>query len=157
MSKNPLSSGLAVTALEEAKRALELASRELVEFRRERDSLRLRDACEKGWLAVLLATDALLAELGLGKPESYSERGALLRELERKMPKVVGLRDRLGARGYYLHILGYHEGSLREDEVTEELEKARKYIEDVENLLKEQNPSRNLERIPTLEQIGQGL
>jgi hypothetical protein len=42
------------------------------------------------------------------------------------------------ARGYYLHILGYHEGSLREDEVAEELEKARKYVEDVKNLLKEQ-------------------
>jgi hypothetical protein len=125
-----------VTALEEAKRALELANRELEEFRRERDSLRLRDACEKGWLAVLLATDALLAELG--KPESYSERRTLLRELEKKMPKAMGLRDRLGARGYYLHILGYHEGSLREDEVAEELEKARKYVEDVKNLLKEQ-------------------
>lgn len=136
MGKNPLSSGRAVTALEEAKRALELANRELDEFRRERDSLRLRDACEKGWLAVLLATDALLAELG--KPESYSERRTLLRELEKKMPKAIGLRDRLGARGYYLHILGYHEGSLREDEVAEELEKARKYVEDVKNLLKEQ-------------------
>jgi len=129
VGKNPLSSWRAVTALEEAKRALELANRELEEFRRERDSLRLRDACEKGWLAVLLATDALLAELG--KPESYSERRTLLRELEKKMPKAMGLRDRLGARGYYLHILGYHEGSLREDEVAEELEKARKYVEDV--------------------------
>jgi hypothetical protein len=28
--------------------------------------------CEKGWLAALLATDALLAELGFGKPESYT-------------------------------------------------------------------------------------
>jgi len=129
VGKNPLPSWRAVTALEEAKRALELANRELEEFRRERDSLRLRDACEKGWLAVLLATDALLAELG--KPESYSERRTLLRELEKKMPKAIGLRDRLGARGYYLHILGYHEGSLREDEVAEELEKARKYVEDV--------------------------
>lgn len=136
VGKNPLSSGRAVTALEEAKRALELANRELEEFRRERDSLRLRDACEKGWLAVLLVTDALLVELG--KPESYSERRTLLRELEKKMPKAMGLRDRLGARGYYLHILGYHEGSLREDEVAEELEKARKYVEDVKNLLKEQ-------------------
>jgi hypothetical protein len=95
VGKNPLSSGRAVTALEEAKRALELANRELEEFRRERDSLRLRDACEKGWLAVLLVTDALLVELG--KPESYSERRTLLRELEKKMPKAMGLRDRLGA------------------------------------------------------------
>ena len=136
--KDPRSSGR--TVLEEAKRALELADRELEEFCRERDALRLRDACEKGWLAALLATDALLAELGLGKPESYAERRVLLRELERKVPRAekLGLRDRLGARGYYLHILGYHEGSLREDEVAEELSKARKYVEDVKRLLEEE-------------------
>jgi hypothetical protein len=129
----------AAAALEEAKRALELANEELKSFRRGREALRLRDACEKGWLAVLLATDVLLAELGFGKPESYAERRILLRELERKMPRAAefSLRDRLGARGYYLHILGYHEGSLREEEAAEELEKARKYVEDVEKLIKE--------------------
>jgi hypothetical protein len=128
---------LATLALEEAKNALKLANEELKSFRGE--ALRLRDACEKGWLAVLLATDALLAELGFRKPESYAERRILLRELERKMPKAaeISLRDRLGARGYYLHILGYHEGSLREEEAAEELEKAGKYVEDVEKLLKE--------------------
>jgi hypothetical protein len=130
---------LATSALEEAKKALELANEELKSFHRGREALRLRDACEKGWLAVLLATDALLAELGFRKPESYAERRMLLRELERKMPRAAefSLRDRLGARGYYLHILGYHEGSLGEEEAAEELEKARKYVEDVEKLLKE--------------------
>lgn len=86
---------------------------------------------------MLLATDALLAELGFGKPESYTERRVLLRELESKVPEAAepGLRDRFGARGYYLHVLGYHEGSLREEEVVKELEKVRRYIEDVEKLL----------------------
>lgn len=123
--------------LEDARKALDLALMELEEYRRGREVLRLRDACEKGWLAALLATDALLAELGFGKPGSYAERRALLRELESRVPEAaeLGLRDRFGARGYYLHILGYHEGSLREDEVAEELEKVRKYIEDVEKLL----------------------
>lgn len=128
---------MATSALKEAKNALKLANEELKSFRGE--ALRLRDACEKGWLAVLLATDVLLAELGFRKPESYAERRILLRELERKMPRAAefSLRDRLGARGYYLHILGYHEGSLREEEAAEELEKARKYVEDVEKLIKE--------------------
>jgi hypothetical protein len=123
--------------LEDARKALDLALMELEEYRKGREVLRLRDACEKGWLAALLATDALLAELGFGKPGSYAERRALLRELESRVPEAaeLGLRDRFGARGYYLHILGYHEGSLREDEVAEELEKVRKYIEDVEKLL----------------------
>jgi hypothetical protein len=123
--------------LEDARKALDLALMELEECRKGREVLRLRDACEKGWLAALLATDALLAELGFGKPGSYAERRALLRELESRVPEAaeLGLRDRFGARGYYLHILGYREGSLREDEVAEELEKVRKYIEDVEKLL----------------------
>jgi hypothetical protein len=123
--------------LEDARKALDLALMGLEEYRKGREVLRLRDACEKGWLAALLATDALLAELGFGKPGSYAERRALLRELESRVPEAaeLGLRDRFGARGYYLHILGYHEGSLREDEVAEELEKVRKYIEDVEKLL----------------------
>lgn len=123
--------------LEDARKALDLALMELEEYRKGREVLRLRDACEKGWLAALLATDALLAELGFGKPGSYAERRALLRELESRVPEAaeLGLRDSFGARGYYLHILGYHEGSLREDEVAEELEKVRKYIEDVEKLL----------------------
>jgi hypothetical protein len=123
----------------EARKALELARRELQEFRRDREALRLRDACEKGWLAALIATDALIAEYGLGKPESYAERRTLLKKLEEKAPRALklGLRDRLGARGYYLHILGYHEGSLREEEVAEELEKVERYVDDVEGLLEE--------------------
>jgi len=123
--------------LEEARRALELALRELEEYRKDRETLRLRDACEKGWLAALLATDVLLAKHGFKKPESYAERRTLLRELEKKVPETaeLGLRDRFGARGYYLHILGYHEGSLKDEEVAEELEKVKKYVEDVEKLL----------------------
>ena len=119
--------------LEEARKALKLAGRELQELRKDTEALRLRDACEEGWLAALVATDALLAEYCLGKPESYVERRRLLKKLEEKAPRAVelGLRDRLGARGYYLHILGYHEGSLREDEVAEE------HVEDAERLLEE--------------------
>ena len=61
--------------LREARKILELAFEELERYRRDREVLRLRDACEKGWLAVVLATDTLLVSLGFRKPESYSERG----------------------------------------------------------------------------------
>jgi len=50
--------------IEEAKKALDMAFKEVKEFRKDRESLRLRDACEKGWLAIVLAIDALLVELG---------------------------------------------------------------------------------------------
>jgi hypothetical protein len=74
--------------LEEARKALALAFEELREFHKDKEPLRLRDACEKGWLAVVLATDALLVELGFEKPKSYAERRALLRELEKNYLKL---------------------------------------------------------------------
>jgi hypothetical protein len=130
---------LCSTFIDEAKKALSLAFKEVEEFRRDREFLRLRDACEKGWLAVVLVTDALLTEFGFKKPESYTERRTFLKELEKKFPRAaeLDLRDRFGARGYYLHILGYHEGTLSEEEVVEELEKAKKYVEDIEAILKD--------------------
>ena len=42
--------------LEGAWRALKLAFEELERYRRDREPLRLRNACEKGWLAIVLAT-----------------------------------------------------------------------------------------------------
>ena len=125
-------------SLEDAAKALELAWEEVRKYRRDGEALRLRDSCEKGWLAVVLATDALLEKRGYGRPSSYRERRELLRRLEREEPLAaeLGLRDRFGARGYYLHVLGYHEGSLSAEEVEEELEKAGEYLRDVGRLLK---------------------
>jgi len=58
--------------------------------------------------------------------------------LEGKYSEVakLGIMDRFSARGYNLHILGYREGMLSEEEVGEELEKVEKYLEDVEELLR---------------------
>ena len=126
-------------SLEDATKALELAWEELRRYLKDGEALRLRDSCEKGWLAVVLATDALLEKRGYGRPSSYRERRELLRRLEREEPLAaeMGLRDRFGARGYYLHVLGYHEGSLSAEEVEEELEKASEYLRDVRRLLEE--------------------
>ncbi|ABL78840.1 PaREP1 family protein [Thermofilum pendens] len=134
-------------ALTKAWKAVELARREVDEYRKDREPLRLRNACEKGWLAVVLATDALLVALGYGKPESYRERRELLGKLEREKPEIarLGLRDRFGARGYYLHVQGYHEGALGADEVAEELEKVERYVGDVERIV-ESERSAHVER-----------
>ena len=124
--------------LEEARKALKLALEELERYRKDREGLRLRNACEKGWLAVILATDTLLVSSGYKKPESYSERRRALEDLEVRYPKVseLGLRDRFGARGYYLHVQGYHEGMLSDIEVERELAKVKEYIDDVEEILR---------------------
>ena len=124
--------------LEEARRVLKLAFEELERYRRDCEPLRLRNACEKGWLALVLATDVLLVNFGYRRPESYSERRRMLKDLEAGNPEIakVGLRDRFGARGYYLHIQGYHEGTLNYVEVEEELRRVEEYIRDVEKILK---------------------
>lgn len=124
--------------LERARKALELAFEELERYREDHEALRLRNACEKGWLATVLATDTLLVNFGYKKPESYSERRRMLKDLEAKNFEImkIGLRDKFGARGYYLHVQGYHEGTLSDIEVEEELRKVEEYIKDVKKILK---------------------
>ncbi len=61
----------------------------------------------------------------------------LLRELERVEPEVesLGLRDRYSARERNLHELVFYEGVIDVNDVEFELEKAKKYVEDVRRLL----------------------
>jgi hypothetical protein len=101
------------------------------------DAIRIRDAAEKAWNAVVQATNALILYY-LGKtPSSHWERRRLLRELERVKPEVegLGLRDRYSARERSLHELVFYEGVVDVNDVEFELEKAKKYVEDVRKLL----------------------
>jgi hypothetical protein len=101
------------------------------------DTIRIRDATEKAWNAVVQATNALILYY-LGKtPSSHWERRRLLRELERVKPEVesLGLRDRYSARERNLHELVFYEGVVDVNDVEFELEKAKKYVEDVRKLL----------------------
>ena len=101
------------------------------------DAIRIRDAAEKAWNAVVQATNALILYY-LGKtPSSHWERRRLLRELERVKPEVesLGLRDRYSARERNLHELVFYEGVIDVNDVEFELEKAKTYVEDVRRLL----------------------
>jgi len=125
-------------SIEEAWRALAYAREEFERFKENRDPLLLRDACEKAWLAVLLATDLLLVRSGVGKPSSYAERKAMLRRLVAGRAELaeLGLDDKFYARAYKLHVLGFHEGALDPEDLEEELRKAEGYLRLVESLLK---------------------
>jgi len=124
-------------SLEDARNVLLHAWEELRKFSKDRDPLRLRNACEKGWLAIVLVTDELLSTFNYKKPESCREKREFLEDLERKNSEIakLGLRDRFGARGYHLHIQGYHEGMFSEEEVKLELRKVEEYIRDVERII----------------------
>jgi hypothetical protein len=122
--------------LGDAWRFLEAAKKEFSESRG--DPVRVRDAAEKAWNAVVQATDALVYALTGARPMSHYERRAALRDLERRFEGVkrLGLRDRYMARYKVLHGETFYEGVIDLREVEVELEKAEEYVRDVELLLK---------------------
>ena len=101
------------------------------------DAIRIRDAAEKAWNAIVQATNALILYYMGKTPSSHWERRRLLRELERVKPEVesLGLRDRYSARERNLHELVFYEGVIDVNDVEFELEKAKRNIEDVRKLL----------------------
>jgi len=106
------------------------------EFKEAKSEVEVRDAAEKAWGAVVQATDALIYALKGRKPLSHFERRKALRELEEEVEAVrrLGLRDRYMAR-YKALYEAFYEGVVDREEVRLELEEARKYVEDVEELL----------------------
>ena len=124
--------------LEEARRVLSKAFEELREGVRSGDVLRIRDACEKGWLATVKAVDALLLSYGFEETKTHVDRRRKLRDLSKKVHEVVelGIYDRVEARRSMLHSNGFYSNILTHEEVEEELKKVEKLIEDVEKLIK---------------------
>jgi hypothetical protein len=115
---------------------LEAARKEFLESRG--DPVRVRDAAEKAWNAVVQATDALIYAFTGSRPLSHYERRVALREIERRFEGVkrLGLRDRYMARYKVLQGETFYEGVVDLGEVEVELEKVEEYLKDVELLLK---------------------
>ena len=107
---------------------LEAARREYSESKG--DPVRVRDASEMAWNAVVQATGALIYALTGVRPMSHYERKA-------EVVKKLGLRDRYMARYEVLHGETFYEGVVDLEEIEVELGKVEEYIRDVENLLKE--------------------
>ncbi len=100
--------------LNEAKKAVAAASEEYEESLQKGDVMKLRDACEKAWLAALKATDALLEAYGLGPGETCRDRRNKLWKLKGKERAVegLGLHDRFHARMMLLHLQGFYDGDI---------------------------------------------
>ena len=119
----------------EAKKFVEAAMVEFERGEKEKSDIIIRDAAEKAWNAVLKATDALLLAKGLSEEEvkSHRARRIALASLGLKDPlvKAMGLRERFGAREYYLHERCFYDGEYLIDEVREEIQKAKEYVGDI--------------------------
>jgi len=126
----------ALSRLREAEEILARAFQELTEGVKESDLLRIRDACDKGWLATVTAVDALLVRHGYEEAKTHADRRRKLRELADKLTEVsrVGLYDRIEARRSVLHNDGFYGGILTPEEAEEELKKVEGLIEDIKSL-----------------------
>jgi len=124
--------------LSEARKAVAAASVEYKESVEKDDIMKLRDACEKAWLATLKATDALLEAYGLGAGETYKDRRNKLWKLKEKEGAIddLGIYDRFNARMMTLHLQGFYDGDISHEQFKDEVEKVESYITQVEALAK---------------------
>jgi hypothetical protein len=110
---------------------------EIKEGLKDKDVLRIRDGAEKLWNAVVSAANALVLSYTDIVPASHWERRKLLDKLEEEDPEVekLGLRDRYGARERYLHEMTFYDGIIDPDMLRREMEKVKKFIEDVQRII----------------------
>jgi hypothetical protein len=127
----------APSKLREAKEILARALQELDEGVKSGDLLKVRDSCEKGWLAVVTAVDALLIRYGYEEAKAHPDRRRKLGDLSNKHQEVsmLGIYDRVEARRSILHNDGFYGGALAPEEVREELGRVERLIEDIEALI----------------------
>jgi hypothetical protein len=127
----------ALSKIQEAREVLLRAFQELEEGVKRGDLLRVRNSCEKGWLAVVKAVDALFIKYGYEEAKTHIDRRKKLRELASKFIEIskLGIYDRVEARRSVLHSDGFYSGVLTPEEVEEELKKVEKLIEDIVSIL----------------------
>jgi len=138
MSKEQLQKEIRVEMfLKDSKDFLDRGVKEIEEGIKINDQLKIRDAAEKLWNAVISATNALILHYLDVVPASHWERRKLLEKLEDVVPKVeeLGFRDRYGARERYLHEMTFCDGIIDGEMLRKEIEKVKKYIADIEGLL----------------------
>ena len=118
--------------LEEAEKLFQKAFEEFEIAREKNDSTHLRDACAKGWLSAVEATNALLVKRGV-RELPRSERGRrymVFKHADRELRRLyLAIRDSL-------HIQGYYDGTLNFDEMSEYLNDLRVYIQKIKEIEK---------------------
>jgi len=94
---------LIMTATESPQKIYTAALRE----RKSKDPLKRREACEKGWLAVMEAVDEFLASKGRvipkGTADSHVKRNAALADLADQDPSLVSLKQMVSDIADSLH------------------------------------------------------
>jgi len=118
--------------LEEAEKLFQKAFEEFEVAREKNDSTHLRDACAKGWLSAVEATNALLVKRGVSEDRlPKSERGRrymVFKHADRELRRLyLAIRDSL-------HIQGYYDETLNFDEMSEYLNDLYVYIRKIKEI-----------------------
>lgn len=122
--------------LDDAKAMYNYARIELQQWQDSNDEILLRDAAEKTWGAVTLATNDLLESYGRRVPSGTGARQIELNAIERRNRRVRALRmlDRFAAMEAILHNRCFYDGDCRLPLVPDVIEEAREFLDDVESL-----------------------
>ena len=122
--------------LNDAKAMYNYARIELQQWRDTSDEILLRDAAEKTWGAVTLATNDLLESYGRRAPSGTRARQSELRAIERRNQRFRRMRmlDRFMAMENLLHKDCFYDGDCPLPLVPEFIANAREYLDDVESL-----------------------
>jgi len=120
--------------IKEAKNFLNEAKLEFNRGAKEDNKVLMRDACEKAWNAVVLATNYLVVRRKMPLPKSFRERKLRLGELESMDQEIKkrALMDRFAARFYNLHEQAFYVGYFDPLEIETEFTKVEEYIKEIE-------------------------
>lgn len=122
--------------LQQARKFYEAAKDEFLVSRKNGDELKIRQAAEKGWGAVVQATNALLVKKGMKVPKGTRRREDLLFEIQDKDKKIKNLN--LGEKyGYLLRSLHsdcFYDGDISIKRIERDLRKVEEYINAVSKL-----------------------
>jgi SAM-dependent MidA family methyltransferase len=122
--------------IEESKELYAEAKREFESGKIEKDYIKLRDACEKAWGSIVLATNELFEKKSIPIAKSPKERREGLDRLEQldRDVKEKGISDRYSARDNHLHRQGFYEGICEPALIEPDIEKVERYIRDIAEL-----------------------
>ena len=110
------------------------AQRELREWRLTDDPILLRDAAEKTWGAIIMASNALLESRGVKPPDGTNSRMNEIIRLENRDRRLraLGLSEAFDTAKGILHQDCFYEGNCPTELITDWVERyARAYLEDV--------------------------
>jgi hypothetical protein len=127
--------------LDRARLLSDKATSEFIKARQEKDETRASQAAEKGWLAVVSATNGLLAKQGLKIPKGTRRREDILFDLQKREKAIarLNLREKYGCFMRSLHIDAFYDGDVSMKRIERDLNKVKEYIKEVEKIVNRGN------------------